>query len=124
VSSKDDMRDSIAELGPEALERYDAAIDQMKADLRTPGFLGGQLAGLIPTAVEGPRYLIPADNFRAIPSTPAGRMAMVMELLAPTYIETCPHCGSEVEKRGEPLISPEDAFKLLAPEEDPCTGQT
>jgi hypothetical protein len=48
-----------------------------------------------------------------IPRTPAGRTALVMELCAPQYQEGEDDNGDPIIKTGEPLISKEDAFKLL-----------
>ena len=54
-----------------------------------------------------------------IPRTPAGRLAVVKELLSPDVVETCPTCGHEKLVPGEPLISAEDARLLLEVDLDP-----
>lgn len=49
-----------------------------------------------------------------VPVTPAGRWAALEMLLSPVYVETCPCCGQDVERRGGPLISREAALEMLA----------
>ena len=48
---------------------------------------------------------------KRMPMTPAGRWEVALSLLSPTYVETCPCCGQDVERQGEPLI---DAAGVLA----------
>lgn len=51
------------------------------------------------------------------PRTPAGRVALVAELLqGPRW--TCSHCNGSGVVRGEPLLTPEQAQQLLSGDGD------
>ena len=57
---------------------------------------------------------LPKQLVTHVPRTPAGRMALVMELYAPTYEDGVDDNGDPIIKRGLPLISLESALELLA----------
>lgn len=60
-----------------------------------------------------PRLLPPPlADVEPLPVTPAGKWATLEAWLSPVYVETCPCCGQDVERRGEPLVSLDAALEL------------
>lgn len=105
--------------GPPAQMRWDVFVvgDDTRYGPEDVTEWGAQLRPLAELLAELPTGITSVLRGEPKPITPAGRMELVTQLLAPRVVTTCPHCGQDVERTGEPLIAREDALKLLEPDE-------